>query len=77
MARSGEAANSTSTTILSIPFSHASLIASVSHLTSNPNSATNLPTYSLRLGLPERNVKMKGQTSGYSELACHKWNALE
>lgn len=77
MARSGEAANSTSTIILSIPVSHASLIASISHLTSNPNNATNLLTYSLRLGLPERNVKRKGQTSGYSELACHKWNALE
>lgn len=77
MARSGEPANSTSTIMLSIPVSHASLIASISHLTSNPNNATNLLTYSLRLGLPERNVKARGQTSGYSELACHKWNALE
>lgn len=77
MARSEEPANSTSVIVVSIPIFYASLIASVSHLTCNPNNATNLLTYSLRLGLPERNVKRKGQTSGYSELACHKWNALE
>lgn len=77
MAKSEEPTNSTSIIVLSIPISYASTIASVSHLTSNPSNATNLLTYSLRLGIPERNVKRKGQTSGYSELACHKWNALE
>lgn len=63
MARSEEPANSTSIIVLSIPISYTSLIASVSHVTSNPNNATNLLTYSLRLGIPERKVKRKGQTS--------------